>query len=205
MDSDVLGKYEHFVEGRHRHTKGLGAGFGEVRIVSEHLHAESVGALGDFGADAAKAEDAEVLAEEFGAREGLAVPLAFAHRLHGFGYGAGQGEQVRERQLSGRDGVARRGVHHDDAAFGGGIDVDVVDAHTGTADANEARGGGEDFAGDLGLRTDQDGVHVGDEGEDLLRGRAIGFDDLITRLGFEEGDPGGGNFVGDEYLRHDGG
>ncbi len=205
VDGDVVGKREHFVEGRHRHAEGLGAGFGEVRVVGEHLHAEGVGALGDFGADAAEAEDAEVLAEEFGAGEGLAVPLAFAHRLDGFGYRASQGEQVGEGQLGGRDGVARRGVHHDHAALGGGIDVDVVDAHPGTADANEAGGGGEDFAGDLGLGTDQDGVHVGDEGEDLLRGRAIGFDDLVTRLGFEEGDPGGGNFVGDEYLRHGGG
>ena len=205
VDGDVVGKCEHFVERRHRHAESLGAGFGEVRVVGEDLHAEGIGALGDFSADAAEAEDAEVLAEEFGAGEGLAVPLAFAHRLDGFGYRAGQGEEVGEGQLGGRDGVTRRGVHHDHAALSGGIHVDVVDADAGAADADQTGGGGEDFTGDLGLGADQDGVHVGDEGEDLLRGRAIGFDDLVTRLGFEEGDPGGGNFVGDEYLRHGGG
>jgi len=48
----------------------------------------------------------------------------------------------------------------------------------------------------------QDGVDVPDERQDLLRGGAVGFDDLITRLGLEEGDPGGRDLVGDEYLRH---
>jgi hypothetical protein len=63
-------------------------------------------------------------------------------------------------------------------------------------------GGGEDFAGDLGFGADQDGVHVRDEEEDLLGGGTVGFDDLIARLGFEEGDSGGRDLVGDEYLRH---
>ena len=164
VDGDIVGEGEDFVEGRDGHAEGLGAGFGEIRIVGEDLHAEGEGTLGDFGADTAEAEHAEGLAEEFGAREGLAVPLAFAHGLDGFRYRAGEGEQVGEGELGGRDGVARRGVHHDDATFGGGFDVDVVDAHAGTADADEAMGGGEDFAGDLRLGADQDGVHVRHEG-----------------------------------------
>jgi len=109
---------------------------------------------------------------------------------------------VGEGELGGRDGVARGRVHHDDAALGGGFDVDVVDAHAGAADADEALGGGEDFAGDLGLGADQDGVHVRDQAQDLLGGGAVGFDDLIPGLGFEEGDSGGRDLVGDEYLRH---
>jgi len=32
--------------------------------------------------------------------------------------------------------------------------------------------------------------------------RPVCFDDLIARLGLEEGDPGGRDLVGDEYLRH---
>ena len=96
-----------------------------------------------------------------------------------------------ESQFGGCDGVARGGVHHDDAAFGGGIDVDVVDTYAGAADADEALGGGKDLAGDLGLGADQDGVHVHDKVQDLFRGGAVGFDDLIARLGFEEGDSGG--------------
>ena len=162
VDGDVVGESEDFIEGRDGHAEGLGAGFGEIRVVGDHLHAEGEGALGDFGADAAEAEHAEGLAEELGAREGLAVPLAFAHGLDGFRHRTGEGEEVGESELGGRDGVTRRGVHHDDATFGGGFDVDVVDAHAGTADADETMGGGEDFAGDLGLGADQDGVHVRD-------------------------------------------
>jgi hypothetical protein len=63
-------------------------------------------------------------------------------------------------------------------------------------------GGGEDFAGDLRLGAYQDGVHVRHEGQDLLGSGAIGFDNLVARLGFEEGNSGGRDFVGDEYLRH---
>ena len=151
VDGDVVGQGEDFVEGRDRHAEGLGTGLGEVRIVGQHLHAEGEGALGDLGADAAETEHAEGLAEEFGAGEGLTVPLAFVHGLDGFRHRAGEGEQVGEGKLGGRDGIARGGVHHDDAALGGGIDVDVVDPHPGAADADEALGGGEDFAGDLGL------------------------------------------------------
>ena len=202
VDGDVVGEGEDFVEGGDGDAEGLRAGFGEIRVVGEHLHAEGEGALGDFGADAAEAEHSEGLAKELGAGERLAVPLAFVHGLDGFRDRTREGEEVGERQLGGGDGVARGGVHHDDAALGSGFDVDVVDAYAGAADADKAVGGGEDFAGDLGLGADQDGVDVRDQLQDLLRGGAVGLDDLIAGLGFEEGDSGGRDLVGDEYLRH---
>jgi hypothetical protein len=74
VDGDVVGEGEDFVEGRDRDAEGLGAGFGEVRIVGEHLHAEGEGALRDFGADAAEAEHAEGLAEESPSRRASCGP-----------------------------------------------------------------------------------------------------------------------------------
>ena len=52
---------------------------------------------------------------------------------------AGQREQQRERVLGGGDDVGLRRVGDDDAALGGGGDVDVVDADAGAADRLQAR------------------------------------------------------------------
>ena len=53
-------------------------------------------------------------------------------------------------------------------------------------------------------QTEIEDDEVGRLGGDRLQrlGARSGFDDLIARLGFEEGDSGGRDFVGDEYLRH---
>jgi hypothetical protein len=38
----------------------------------------------------------------------------------------------------------------------------------------------------------------------LFRSGAVRFYNIIAWLGFEESDPAGRNFIGDEYLRHGG-
>ena len=43
----------------------------------------------------------------------------------------------------------RRGVHHHDALAGGGLGVDVVDAHAGPGDGPQALVAGQDFGGDF--------------------------------------------------------
>jgi hypothetical protein len=58
---------------------------------------------------------------------------------------------VGEGELGRRDRVARRRVHDDDAALGGGVDVDVVDADPGAADDLEERGRRDHLGRDLGL------------------------------------------------------
>lgn len=70
--------------------------------------------------------------------------------------------------FGGGNGVAARGVHDDDAVFGGGFDIDVIDANASAADGFQVFGGFEDFGGDFGLAAD-------DEGGNALEG----FDELI--------------------------
>ena len=62
------------------------------------------------------------------AGERLAVPLLRLHRGVGLRDVARHGEQQRQGQLGGRDDVAARRVHDDDAAARGRVQVDVVDA-----------------------------------------------------------------------------
>ena len=48
-------------------------------------------------------------------------------------------EHQRERMLGDADAVGARRIHHEDAARGGGGDVDVVDAGAGAGDHPKAR------------------------------------------------------------------
>ena len=50
----------------------------DERVIDQHAHAHRDGALAEFGADAARTDEAEGLAEEFGTLEGLLLPLAVA-------------------------------------------------------------------------------------------------------------------------------
>ncbi len=160
------------------HVQGFGAGAGKVGIVSEDFHAEGGGAFGDFAADAAHAEDAKGLVVKFGALKILAAPFAFLHGGVGLRNLAGQGHKHGKGQFGGGNGVAAGGVHHDDAALGGGIDIDIVHADAGAADDAEIGGGGDDLLGDLGLGADDHGVNVFHEGQQLR----------LRRLLLEDGD-----------------
>ena len=127
------------------------------------LHVEADGPAGDLAADAAQADDAERLAGDLRADELVAVPLAGLHRRVGGRDVAGEGEQQGDGVLGGRDGVAARGVHDDDALARGGGDVDVVDADAGADDAAELAGVVEQLGGDAGAGAD-DGPVGGAEG-----------------------------------------
>jgi hypothetical protein len=63
-----------------------------------------------------------------------------AHRRRRLGHRPRAAEDVGEGQLGRRDRVARGRVHHDDAALGGGLDIDVVHADAGPADDLEQAG-----------------------------------------------------------------
>ena len=52
---------------------------------------------------------------------------------------AGEREHQGDGMLGGGDRIAERRVHDDDAARGGGRDVDIVDADAGAADHLEVR------------------------------------------------------------------
>jgi hypothetical protein len=84
----------------------FGAGLGEEGIVGHHPHAEGECALADFGADAARAEDAERLALDSSALERLPVPLAGGHRGVRGGHLARERAEHEEGQFRGGDRVA---------------------------------------------------------------------------------------------------
>ena len=75
-------------------------------------------------------------------------PLARLHRGGGRGNLPRQRHHHRDRVLGGRDAVAGRTVHHDDAAPRRRFEVDVVDADAGATDHLEPRGGVDDLARD---------------------------------------------------------
>ena len=70
--------------------------------------------------------------------------------------------------LGGGDRVAAGGVHHDHAAFRGGLDIDVIHADAGAADDLEVGGGGDELCGDFCLAADDERGELGDDLEELV-------------------------------------
>ena len=72
--------------------------------------------------------------------------------MHG-GVGAGDtarhGDHEADGKLCNGDCVGTGRVHHDDAGVGGGIDIDVVDTHTGAANGAQFGCGLEELRVDL--------------------------------------------------------
>ena len=183
------------------HAQLLGAIERQVGIVGDDLHAEGERALGDFAADAAHAEHAERLAKKFSAFERLAVPLAFGHREMRLGDFSRQRHQHRERQLGGRNGVAVRRVHHDDAALGGGIDIHVVHADARAADHFEVGGGFHHLAVDLGLGANRERGGVLHQEEQFSFTRGLGQHQNFERgAGFKQLNALWRNGVADDDL-----
>ena len=137
VDGDEVAFGEDFVEGAELDAEGLEALGGDEGVVADDVHLEAAGATGDFGADAAEAEDAEGLAAQLDADELAALPLAGGEGRVGGGDVAGEGEHQADGVLGGGDGDGGGGVDDDDAAGGGRVDVDVVDADAGAADDDE--------------------------------------------------------------------
>ena len=93
-----------------------------------------------------------------------------------------------KRELGGCDGVARGGVHDDHAAFGGGIDIDVIHADAGAAHDFEQGRRGKHGGGDLSLGAYGDGVHVLHQLEDFFQRGAVSLNDFEAWLRAQKGD-----------------
>ena len=156
------------------HAERLGAGFGEERIVGQHLHAEGQRTFRHFATDAAHAEHAEGFAGELDTLKLFPVPLARDHRGVGLRHFAREVEQHGEGQFRRGDRVAARRVHDDHTALRGGFHVNVVHAHAGAADDAQLGGGFENFLGHLGFGTHDHRDHVADDGEQFRFGKAFG-------------------------------
>ena len=202
VDGDEVAARQQVLELHALHAETLGRLAREIGIEGDHLHAEAQGAASDLAADAAQAEDAEGLAEQLDALQTLLLPAAGLHRGVGHRDPARHGEQQRQGVLGDGGGVAARGVHHDDAALGGGIDVDGVDPGPGSADDFQTAGVFQRGPGDLGGAADDQTFVVAEAGRQRRLVERAGDVDLEPVLA-EGVDTDGIERVGDENALHD--
>lgn len=119
---------------------GISISGGSCLTKADDLHAKGLRVLGDSSSNGAQPDDAQDLAVHLGASEGLALPLALAHRNMCGRDLAQHGRHERDGQLRGSASVAPGGVHHNDAVASGSQAVDVVDTDARTA--HNLRGSG---------------------------------------------------------------
>ena len=162
VDGDGVGALEQRVEGDQLDVEIGDLLLGQIGVVRDHLHAEPARAIGHDAADVAEADHAERAVEELHAHELVLLPVARLHRGRGLRDVARERDQQRDGVLGGRDVVAARRVHHDDAARGRGGDVDVVDADPGAPDHAQLAARGDHVGGHLGAAADHEPVGVGD-------------------------------------------
>src|SRR5208283_766818 len=171
----------------------------EEWVVGDDAHLEAHGARRDIGSDIAAADHAERLAGDLNAHEAVLFPFARLGRGVGGGKLARQRKHQGDRVLGGRDRVAERRVHDDDAARRRGWNVDIVDADAGAANDLEPRGRVEDLGSDLGRRADRQAVVAADGRRELfwvLAERGLEID--IDAAHREDLRGGGGKLIGNE-------
>ena len=196
VDGDEVGLFEQLVESDQLDAHlGRTAGL-DVGVVGDDLHAEGAEPLSDEDADAAQADDADGLLVELDAGVLAALPLAVLQRGVGRSDVARGGQHERHGELRGGDDVGGRGVHDHHAGLGGRLDVDVVEADTGAGDHLQLLGGGEGLGVDLGRAAHQDGVDVGDGGQEFGAVGAVAVADL--EVGSERLHGGGAELFCDE-------
>src|SRR5690606_17296939 len=165
VDRDRVGPAQQVLEVGELDAELRGAGRRDVRVVGDQLDAERGEPLRDQLADLAETDDADGLAVELDTGERAALPLALPQARVGGGDVPGGGEQQRHGVLGGRDDVGGGRVDDHHATGGGGGDVHVVQADARAGHHLQLRGGGEDLGVDLRGRTDEQGVGVGDRGQ----------------------------------------
>ena len=101
MDRDEVALGEQLVEGHEPGTELAGALHRDVGVVGEDLDAEALEPLGDELADAAEADDADLLLEQLDAAVLAALPGAVLQGLVGRRDVAGAGEQQADGELGG--------------------------------------------------------------------------------------------------------
>ncbi len=165
------------------------------------LRAQAERAVGHDRADVAATDDTEHLAGDLDAHEAVLLPLAGLGRSVGLRDLAGERQHQGDGVLGGRDRIAERRVHHDDALGRGGGDLDIVDADAGAADHLEVGGLLEDFCGGLGRRADGEAVVIADDlGELVLVLAEVGLEVDLDAAILEDLHGGGGEGVGNENF-----
>ena len=196
VDRDEVALGEQLVEGDEAGAELAGALHGDVGVVGEDLDAEALEPLGDELADAAEADDADLLLEELDPAVLAALPGAVLQRLVGRGDVARAGEEQPDGELGGGGDVRGGGVDDHDAGLGGGLDVDVVEPDTRAGDDLEVLRGTDGLGVHLRGGADEHRVDAGEGREELV---AVGPVDLAHLEVRAEGVDGRGReLLGDE-------
>ena len=174
MQRDEIGAADQIVELDLLDAEVLGALGREKWIVGDHLHAQPVRAVDHDRADIAAADHAQRLAGDLHAHETVLLPFAGLGGDVGLRDLPGERQHQGDRVFGGRDRIAERRVHHDDAFCRRRRNVDVVDADAGAADHFQALCLLQNFSRDLGGGAHGKTVEIADQfGELLLVGAEL--------------------------------
>ena len=120
---------------------------GDIRVVAQHLHAQSHSGVCHPGTDGAQTDDAQRFAAQFGADKLLlalfyilgdgGAALETLRPVDGIHHVAAAGYQRTHHQFGHSVGVGARRVKDHDALLGAFVDGDVVGARTRTGDGQQ--------------------------------------------------------------------
>ncbi len=161
MHGNEIGLGENLVEGAGLYAHARDVFRGDKWIEADHFHAQTGGPFGNDAADVAETDDADGFIAELDADKFIALPLAGFERGHSLGNMARERHHQGNGMLAGGDVVAAGRVHDDDAAFGGGIGVDVLIADAGAPDDFEILRRFDQFRGDFCAAANHPAVVVG--------------------------------------------
>ncbi len=165
----------------------------DERVVGDDLHAEADGSAGNLLADPAETEHPEGLALELDSTPPGPLPTTLLERRVRLRDVARECHHQADRLLGGRDDRRLGRVRNDDAAAGGSLDVDVVDADPGAPDHLEVRGEIDQVGREPRRRANHDRVVPVD---DLLERRHLVLVDVELRP--EQVDSGIGDLLAHE-------
>ena len=142
--------------------------FRDVRVITDGLHFHSLHAFGNARTDTADADDADSLVLELDACKSLAVPVAGHERIVGLRDVAGDGHDHGTGVFCGSQRIGGRRIDDDDAPGRCALQVDAVDADTGTADDFQFRSRFDDFFRNVGHGTGDEAVVFADAVDQAL-------------------------------------
>ena len=193
MQADKVAAPEQFVQVQQPDTLVADLFFAHIRVTGQHGHAERQTALGDDAPDTAKADEADGFAVKLGACLPFAVkqPVTLFQAVVGRYQLAAEGQHERQRVFAGSDGVGAGRVGDDDAAIGGGVDINAAQPSPDPPDDLEPGGMIEQGGVDMNIFTGDDRLCPGDAltqggqaGRNLIHRDTMGlFQDLQAVVG----------------------
>ena len=198
MHGDEVGLSQELVESDHSNPELCCASRLNVRVEGNQLHTEGREALRNQYPNTTKTDDAHSLVRDLDAGVLGALPLTPVQSRIGRHDVAGAGQEQTDGQFRGAHDIRGRGVHDHDAGLGCRLNIHVVQSDTRTRDDLQALGSGYRLRVDLGRRTHQDCVNIGDGGQQFVSVSTVTLDDLEIR---PEGVHGRrGQFFGDQHA-----